>query len=168
VRGAGVYTTAQYTFRKFTNVGVDGDARIDGVCDNLMDADGDGIPDNCQEFGNSASSGIDNMHQLALEAVMTTKANNGKHWRFAAGAFFRAFDFSTPYRVVGGGDGVITTGGAFDGKADTRGGGRLDLQYWFNRDLHLNVVGELAQSSTSLQREIGTLTSVRAALEARW
>jgi len=153
VRGAGVYTTAQYTYRQFTDQGADGDMRIDGVCNDLTDTNGDGIPDNCQEFGNSASSGVDRMHQLAAEAVLTTRASGGKHWRFGAGAFFRAYDFRTPYREV---------------KNDARGGGRLDLQYWFNRDLHLNLAGEVAQASPTLSRDLGTMTSLRAALEARW
>ncbi|MBA2539071.1 MAG: hypothetical protein H0V17_05500 [Deltaproteobacteria bacterium] len=139
VRGAGVYTTAQYTLRQFTDEGAgDGDMRIDGVG---------------SAFDNSASSGIDRMHQLAGEAVLTTKSNAGKHWRFSAGAFFRVYDFKTPYRAV---------------TNDARGGGRLDVQWWFSRDLHLNVNGELAQSSPTLSRDLGTLTSLRAALEARW
>jgi hypothetical protein len=153
VRGSGVYTTAQYTFRQFTNEGKDGDNRIDGTCNDLTDLNMDGLPDNCQEFGNSASSGIDSMHQLAAEAVLTTRPVAGRHWRFAAGAFFRVFNYSTPYREV---------------TNDSRGGGRLDMQFWFNRDLHLNVAGEIAQASPTLSREIGTMTSIRAALEARW
>jgi len=139
VRGAGVYTTAQYTLRRFTDEGAgDGEMRIDGVG---------------SAFDNTASSGIDLMHQLAGEAVLTTKANNGKHWRFSAGAFFRVFDFRTPYREV---------------TNDARGGGRLDVQWWFSKDLHLNVAGELAQASPTLTRDLNTLTSLRAALEARW
>lgn len=154
VRGAGVYMTALYTLRKFTDEGAgDGDMRIDGVCNDLTDADGDGLPDNCQTFDNTASSGIDLMHQLAGEAVLTTKANNGKHWRFSAGAFFRVFNFKTPYREV---------------TNDARGGGRVDVQWWFSRDLHLNLAGELAQASPTLSRDLSTMTSLRAALEARW
>ncbi len=153
VRGAGVYMTAQYTLRQFTNEGKDGDMRIDGVCNDLTDLDLDGLPDNCQGFDNSASSGIDRMHQLAGEATLSTRPNKGKYWRFSAGAFFRVFDFGTPYRVV---------------TNDARGGGRLDVQWWFSRDLHLNVAGELAQASPTLSRDLSTLTSLRAALEARW
>jgi hypothetical protein len=139
VRGSGVYTTAIYTLRQFTDEGEgDGDMRIDGFG---------------SAFDNTASSGIDRMHQLAGEAVLTTKSNAGKHWRFAAGAFFRVFDFKTPYREV---------------TNDARGGGRLDLQWWFSRDLHLNVNAELAQASPTLSRDLGTMTSLRAALEARW
>ncbi len=149
----GVYTTAQYTYRQFTDEGVSDGMRIDGVCNDLTDVDGDGIPDNCQEFGNSASSGVDRMHQLAGEAVLATRGSGGRHWRLGAGAFFRVYDFRTPYREV---------------TNDARGGGRLDLRYWFNRDLHLNVAGEVAQASPTLSRDLGTLTSLRAALEARW
>jgi hypothetical protein len=154
VRGSGVYMTAQYTLRQFTDEGKgDGDMRIDGTCLDLTDLDMDGLPDNCQGFDNTASSGIDRMHQLAAEAVLSTKPKDGKHWRLSAGAFFRVFDFKTPYREV---------------TNDARGGGRLDLQWWFSRDLHLNVAGELAQTSPTLSRDIGTMTSLRAALEARW
>ena len=156
VRGAGVYTTAQYTFRHFTNEGSTLNAmgnRADGVCNDLTDANMDGIPDNCQEFGNSASSGIDTMQQVAAEATLTTRGEGGRHWRFGAGAFFRAYNFSTPYREV---------------KNDARGGARLDMQYWFNRDLHLNVAGEFAQASPTLSRDLSTMTSIRAAVEARW
>src|SRR5438045_7014875 len=65
VRGAGVYTTLQYKFRQYTNYGKDGDMHIDGTCTDLTDADGNGIPDACQGFGNSASSGLDRMQEIA-------------------------------------------------------------------------------------------------------
>lgn len=139
VRGSGVYMTAQYTLRQFTDEGEgDGDMRIDGVG---------------SAFDNSASSGTDRMHQLAGEATLSTRPTNGKFWRFGAGAFFRVFDFKTPYRQV---------------TNDARGGGRVDVQWWFSKDLHLNVAGELAQASPTLSRDLSTLTSLRAALEARW
>ena len=73
--------------------------------------------------------------------------------RFGAGAFFRVYDLQTPYREV---------------KLDARAGGRLDMQMKLNKDLQLNVVGEIAQASPTLAREIGVMTSFRAALEARW
>ena len=153
VRGSGVYTTAQYTYRQYTDEGADGDMRLDGPCLDLTDADQDGFPDNCQDFGNSASSGLDRMHQLAAEAVLASRGSGGKRWRLGLGGFFRVYDFLTPYREV---------------TNDARGGASLDIQWWFNKDLHLNVAGEVAQSSPTLSRDIGVMTALRAMLEARW
>jgi hypothetical protein len=153
VRGSGVYTTAHYTYRQYTDEGVDGDMRIDGACNDLTDNDMDGFPDNCLAFNNTASSGLDRMHQLAAEATLASRGSGGRRWRFTAGGFFRVFDFRTPYREV---------------KNDARGGGRVDLQIWLNRDLHLDFAGEVAQPSPTLAREIGVMSAVRAALEARW
>lgn len=153
VRGAGVWMTAQYTYRQYTNEGVDGDMRIDGACNDLTDADMDGIPDACLSFDDTSSSGLDRMHQLAAEATLATRSSNGKRWRFGAGAFFRVYDFSSPYREV---------------TNDARGGGRVDLQYWLNRDLHIDFAGEVAQASPTLAREIGLMSALRAAVEARW
>ncbi|MBS1119270.1 MAG: hypothetical protein H6Q90_1498 [Deltaproteobacteria bacterium] len=104
-------------------------------------------------FGNSASSGLDRMQQVAVEGTMATPSKAGKRWRFAAGGFFRVYDFRTPYRAV---------------TNDARGGGRAELQWWFRRDLHLDVAGEVAQASPTLSRDLGVLSSVRAAVEARW
>jgi len=139
VRGAGVYATAQYTYRQYTDEG----AGTDG-----MRTDGLG-----SFFGNSASSGLDRMQQVAVEGTMATPSKAGKRWRFAAGGFFRVYDFRTPYRAV---------------TNDARGGGRAELQWWFRRDLHLDVAGEVAQASPTLSRDLGVLSSVRAAVEARW
>jgi hypothetical protein len=93
------------------------------------------------------------MHQLAAEATLATRSSGGKRWRFGAGAFFRVYDFSSPYRDV---------------TNDARGGGRVDLQYWLNRDLHIDFAGEVAQASPTLAREIGLMSALRAAVEARW
>ncbi|MEO8699083.1 MAG: hypothetical protein ABI867_03535 [Kofleriaceae bacterium] len=153
VRGSGVYTTAQYTYRQYTDEGKDGDMRLDGACNDFTDNDGDGFPDNCQDFGNSASSGVDRMHQIAAEAVLATRGNEGRRWRFSAGGFFRVYDFRTPYREV---------------TNDARGGGRVDLAWWFSRDYHLDITGEVAQSSPTLSRDLGVMSALRAVLEARW
>jgi hypothetical protein len=93
------------------------------------------------------------MHQLAAEATLASRGGGGRRWRFSAGGFFRVFDFGTPYRQV---------------KNDARGGGRLDLQIWLNRDLHVEVIGEVAQPSPTLARELGLMSALRATLEARW
>jgi len=137
-RGSGVYTTAQYTYRQYVDEGADGDMRLDGVG---------------SFFGNSASSGIDRMHQLAAEASLATKGSGTSRYRFSAGGFFRVYDFRTPYREV---------------TNDARGGGRADLKWWFSRDLHLDVAAEVAQASPTLSRDIGLMTSLRAMVEARW
>lgn len=138
VRGSGVYTTAQYTYRQYTDQSVVDGMRVDGVG---------------SDFGNSAFSGIDRMHQIAAEAALATRGSEGKRWRFSAGGFFRVYDFHSPYREV---------------TNDARGGGRAELQWWFQRDLHLQLSGEIAQASPTLARELGTMSSLRAALEARW
>jgi hypothetical protein len=93
------------------------------------------------------------MQQVAVEGTMAGRGKEGKRWRFSAGGFFRVYDFRTPYREV---------------KNDARAGGRADLQYWFRSDLHLELAGELAQASPTLSRDLGVMSSLRAALEARW
>jgi hypothetical protein len=153
VRGQGVYTTAQYTYRQYTDEGIENGMRIDGECLDFTDLDMDGLPDNCKTFGDSSSSGIDRMHQLVGEAALASRSGANRRWRFGAAGFFRVFDFRTPYREV---------------KNDARIGGRLDLMLWLNRDFHLDIAAEFAQPSPTLAREIGFMSAIRAALEARW
>lgn len=154
VRGSGVYTTAQYTYRQYTDEGDAGDGmRFDGACNDFTDLDMDGLPDNCDTFGDSASSGLDRMHTIAADATLAARSGGGRRWRFSAGGFFRVYDFRTPYREV---------------KNDARGGGRIDLQIWLSKDFHLDIAGEVAQPSPTLAREIGLMSALRAAVEARW
>ena len=104
-------------------------------------------------FADTAGSGLSTMHELAADATYASSGDGITKWRFGAGVFYRIYDLVTPY--------VAT---AHDG----RGGGRASAQYWFSRQLHAEVAGEIAQSSPTLARELGTLTSVRAVVEARW
>jgi hypothetical protein len=105
------------------------------------------------DFADSSVSGVDTMHEIAVEGTLATKAKEGKHWRFAAGGFFRVYDYSTPYRQV---------------TNDARGGGRADLQWWFKREVHLDLAGEVAQPSPTLSRDLTVMSSLRAALEVQW
>ncbi len=104
-------------------------------------------------FRDTAGSGLSTMHELSADVTYATSSGAITRWRFGAGAFYRIYDLVTPY--------VAT---AHDG----RGGGRGSVQYWFTRKLHADVSGEVAQSSPTLQRDLGTVTAVRAAVEARW
>ena len=104
-------------------------------------------------FGDTAGSGLAKMHELAVDVTYASSAGGIIKWRIGAGGYYRIYDLVTPYEDV-----------AHDG----RGGGRGSVQYWFTRQLHAEVAGEVAQSSPTLARELGTLTSVRAAVEARW
>ena len=93
------------------------------------------------------------LHELAADATVRSQSRGGTRWRVGAGGFYRIYNEVTPYRTT---------------KNDGRGGGRAELQWWFTQLLHVEVAGELAQSSPVLAREIGTMTSVRGTLEARW
>ena len=104
-------------------------------------------------FADTAGSGLATMHELAADATYASSGAGITKWRFGAGVFYRIYDLVTPY---------VTT------SHDGRGGGRGSIQYWLTRQLHAEVAGEVAQSSPTLARELGTLTSIRAAVEARW
>ena len=104
-------------------------------------------------FADTAGSGLSTMHELAADATYASSGGGITKWRVGAGVFYRIYDLVTPY--------VATS-------HDGRGGGRGNIQYWFTRQLHAELAGEVAQSSPTLARELGTLTSVRAAVEARW
>ena len=135
----GVYASAQYSLRQYQP----GD-----------DANGDGIPDDNQMgslFGSTSSSGLDRLQEIAVDGWM--RSPKGKTWRFGLGAFYRIYDMIDPYRTVA---------------TDGRGGARADLQWWFTRQVHANLAAEVAQPSPTLQRDLSTMTSVRAAMEARW
>lgn len=145
-RGAGIWTTAQYTFRSYTQ-GTCGATQLlamDPACPNA------GVG---SSFGDGSVDGLDSMHQVAVEGTLSTKPKDGKHWRFAAGGFFRVYNFSTPYREV---------------TNDARAGGSADLQWWFKREVHLDVAGEVAQPSPTLSRDIDVMSSIRGALEVQW
>jgi len=104
-------------------------------------------------FGDTAGSGIDRLHELSLDATLRSAARAGAHWRVGLAGFYRIYDLVTPYRTA---------------DSDGRGGGRLELQWWLTRAIHLDAAAEVAQASPILAREIGAMSSVRGALEARW
>jgi hypothetical protein len=135
-RGAGLWATAQYTYRNYLNGGHDNDQMG-------------------SEFGDSSTSGVDQMHEMAVDATLRSSGQkmSQRKWRASGGVFYRIYDFSSPYRDV---------------KQEGRGGGRADLSFWFSRDLRLLLAGEAAQASAVLAREIGIMISARAAMEARW
>jgi hypothetical protein len=104
-------------------------------------------------FDDTAGSGLDRLHELSLDATLRSQARAGTRWRASLGGFYRIYDLVTPYRTA-----------ADDG----RGGGRLELQLWLTKAVHVEAAAEVAQASPILAREIGAMSSVRGALEARW
>jgi hypothetical protein len=82
-----------------------------------------------------------------------SQGRGGARWRVGLGGFYRIYNLVTPYRTADN---------------DGRGGGRAEAQWWFTQLLHVELAAELAQPSPVLAREIGTMTSVRGTLEARW
>jgi len=104
-------------------------------------------------FGDTAGSGIDRLHELSLDATLRSPARAGARWRVGLGGFYRIYNLVTPYRTADN---------------DGRGGGRLELQWWLTSAVHLEAAGEVAQPSPILAREIGAMSSIRGALEARW
>lgn len=131
-RGRGVWATAQYKLREYDAPAIDDDG---------MGSD----------FGDSSTSGLDRLHEVAADATLYTASK--RRWRFNIGAFYRVYDFSSPYADV---------------TNDGRGGGRADLQVWISRMLRADFAAEVAEPSPTLARELGTMSSVRGALEARW
>jgi len=104
-------------------------------------------------FDNTAGSGIDRLHEVSLDATLRSPARAGVRWRVGLGGFYRIYNLITPYRTANN---------------DGRGGGRLELQWWLTQAIHLEAAGEIAQPSPILAREIGAMSSIRGALEARW
>lgn len=104
-------------------------------------------------FDDEKSAGLRDMHELAVDGWWRNRRSANGQLRIGAGVFYRVYDLQTPY--------IITD-------TEGRGGGRADVQYWLSRELHILAAAEVAQPSPTMMREIGTLTSVRIALEARW
>ncbi|MGE3456872.1 MAG: hypothetical protein AB7O24_17305 [Kofleriaceae bacterium] len=127
------WLTAQYTLRQYQ---LDADANVMGTA-----------------FDDRAGSGIDRLHEVALDAMLRSSPRASRRWRAGIGAFYRLYDLRTPYITV---------------EHDGRVGGRADVQLWITRDAHVEVAGEVAQASPILARELGTVSAVRAAVEARW
>jgi hypothetical protein len=104
-------------------------------------------------FDDTAGAGLDRLHELAVDATLRRQTRGGARWRVGAGGFYRIYDLVTPYRTA---------------NSDGRGGGRVELSWWFTQMFHAEVAAEVAQSSPVLAREIGMMSSVRGTLEARW
>jgi hypothetical protein len=104
-------------------------------------------------FADTAGSGLDRLHELAVEATLRSQTRGGARWRLGLGGFYRIYDLVTPYRAA---------------DHDGRGGGRVEASWWFSQMVHAELAAELAESSPVISREIGTMSSLRGALEVRW
>ena len=104
-------------------------------------------------FGDTAGSGISRLHELALDTTYRGPAARGRRWRIGGGLFYRLYDVQSPYVQISN---------------DGRAGGRVHVQWWLSRELHAELAGDIAQADPALQRELGALTSIRAAVEAQW
>lgn len=129
----GVWATGQYALRQYL---------LDDAANQMGSA-----------FGDTSASGLDRLHELAVDATLRSQGRSARRWRVGGGAFYRIYDLRTPYVTA-----------AHEGRA----GARADVQWWIQRDLHVDVGAEVAQSSPVLARELGALSSIRAAMEARW
>jgi hypothetical protein len=103
-------------------------------------------------FGDTSTSGLELLHELAADGTLFS-GGRGRRWRFNVGGFYRRYDFRSPYAEVAN---------------EGRGGGRTDLQLWLTRDLRAELAAEVASPSPVLARELGLMSSVRGAVEARW
>jgi hypothetical protein len=92
------------------------------------------------------------MHEVAADGTIYS-GGRARRWRFNLGGFYRVYDFRSPYVEV---------------TNEGRGGGRADLQVWVTRALRAELAAELAEPSAVLARELGMMSSIRGAVEARW
>ena len=109
------------------------------------DANGEG-----SDFFDTSGSGVTQYHELSGEFRYRL---SGPSRRASAGlgAYFRVYNLQSPYAEV---------------EQDSRAGGRVDVDYWFRRDLRVMAAGEIAQPSPSIAPELGTLLSIRLLTEA--
>lgn len=146
-RAGGLYATAQYKLRRYDDM-----ASCDVVespsCMTSDRNDGAG-----SQFADASTSGLEQMQEVAIDGTLRSQGKGPRRWRFQLGAFYRVYDFGSPYADV------VDEG---------RGGGRADLQYWLSRDFRLEVAAELAEPSPVLARELGVMSAVRGAVEVRW
>lgn len=146
-RAGGMYTTAQYKLRRY-----DDTASCSVVeSPSCMVSDRNDGPGSA--FADSSTSGLELMHEVAVDATIRSQGKGSRRWRAQLGGFYRVYDFSSPYADV------VDEG---------RGGGRVDVHYWFSRDFRLELAAELAEPSPVLARELSTMTAVRGAVEVRW
>ncbi len=146
-RAGGVYTTAQYKLRRYLDT-ASCDTRDAPSCMTGDRNDGAG-----SQFGDSSTSGLEQMQEVSLDATLRSQGRGPRRWRFQLGGFYRVYDFSSPYADV---------------TDEGRGGGRADLQFWWSNDLVFNAAAELAEPSPVLARELGLMSAVRGAVEVRW
>jgi hypothetical protein len=104
-------------------------------------------------FDDTGATGITRMHEVAVDTTLRAPGSLGRHWRFGGGVFYRLYDEQTPYEVINN---------------DGRFGGRVNLQWWYSRELHIELAGDAAQSDPIIQQQLGVMTSVRMVAEARW
>lgn len=104
-------------------------------------------------FGETAGAGLDRLHELSLDATVRSQGRGGMRWRVSLGGFYRIYDLITPYRTA---------------DSDGRAGGRVDVQWWLTKAIHVDAAAEVAEASPVLARDLGTLSSLRGALEAQW
>jgi hypothetical protein len=104
-------------------------------------------------FDDTAGTGITRMQEVAVDTALRAPGDLGRHWRVGGGIYYRLYDEQTPYEVI---------------HDDGRFGGRANIQWWFSRELHLELAGDAAQSDPLIQRQLGVMTSLRAVAEARW
>jgi hypothetical protein len=138
------WLTAQYTFRHYSL----NDDAAGGMDNGIVTGNVVG-----SQFDDLSGSGLRDMHELAVDGWWRNHTGAQGQLRLGAGLFYRIYDLETPY--------VLTD-------TEGRGGARLDATYWLSRELHVLASGEVAQPSPTTMREIGTIESVRLALEARW
>jgi hypothetical protein len=112
----------------------------------------EGMEDVGSAFGDTSTSGLELLHEVAADGTLYS-GGRGRRWRFNVGGFYRRYDFRSPYAEVAN---------------EGRGGGRTDLQLWVTRDVRAELAAEVASPSPVLARELGLMSSVRGAVEARW
>ena len=103
-------------------------------------------------FGDTSTSGLDRLHELSADATIRS-ARGARRWRLSSGLFYRVYDLRSPYVEISN---------------EGRAGGRADFHIWLAKDVRAELAGGVAQAAPIVARELGTLTAVRAALEARW
>ncbi len=96
------------------------------------------------EFRDTSGAGAKTFHEVSGEIRY---ARSKRSLSGSAGAYFRVYDFRSPYANV---------------NSDSRGGGRVLVNYWVNKKAKLKFAGEVAQLSPTFARELSTLFSFRA------
>lgn len=99
-------------------------------------------------FANLAGSGISTMHELSGELRYRVRAIRSS---LSLGGYGRFYEFVSPYVEAAG---------------DAQRGVRFQVDARLRDQLRLHVSGEVAEASPILDLDLGTLTSVRALLEA--